>query len=84
MIKIRGDTVFYDRWRTDYQFRIKTDTLIRADTVLITETATITKTVTEKQPLSWWQKTLMWSGVIFIMLIIYATYKTIRKRLNPY
>jgi len=84
MVKIRGDTVFYDRWRTEYKFRIKTDTLIRADTVLIKDSSIITKTITEKRSLSWWQKTLIWYGVIFIVLFIYALYKTFKKHLNSF
>ena len=78
-----GDTVFYDRWRIEYKFKLKTDTLIKTDTVFIQKIATITKTVAEKKPLSWWQKTLMYGGVIFMLLVIYTIYKTIKKHLKP-
>ena len=41
--------------------------------------------VTETKPtLAWWQKTLIWCGAVFIALIIYALYKTIKQRLNTF
>jgi len=42
------------------------------------------ETFTQTKPsLRWWQKTLMWLGGIFIILVIRAVYITIIQRLNP-
>ena len=71
------DSTYIDRWHTEYQ---KGDTIYITDEVtkivtkIVRDTAykyiekpvTISKTETVevKKPLTWWQKTLMWIGVV--------------------
>ena len=74
------DSTFIDRWHTEYQ---KGDTIFVTDEVtkivtkIVRDTAykyvekpvTISKTETVevKKPLTWWQKGLMWIGVVGLM-----------------
>ena len=79
-VKEVHDSTFIDRWHTVYQ---KGDTVFDTKTITITKTVTktdtaykvverpITVTQTErvevKKPLAWWQKGLMWMGVIGLL-----------------
>lgn len=78
-VKVQHDSTFVDRWHTVYQkedtvymhdsiyvthWKIKTDTIYSSTEIPIP--ITTTETVEVKKPLSWWQKTLMWMGVIGI------------------
>lgn len=74
------DSIYIDRWHTEYQ---KGDTIFVTDEVtkivtkIVRDTAykyvekpvTISKTETVevKKPLRWWQKGLMWIGVVGLM-----------------
>ena len=76
-VKEVHDSTFIDRWHTIYQ---KGDTIFITNEVtkIVTKikndtvykyienpvTVTTTETVEVKKPLSWWQKTFMWAGVI--------------------
>ena len=81
IIQMRGDTVFHDRWRTEYKFKLLADTFISTDTVFVQKTSNTIQTVVEKKPLRWWQKTLMWFGGIFIVLFIYMVYVKLLKNI---
>jgi len=76
-VKEVHDSTFIDRWHTIYQkddtvymhdsiyvthWKIKTDTIYRSAEIPIP--ITNTETVEVEKPLSWWQKTFMWAGVI--------------------
>lgn len=76
-VKVQHDSTFVDRWHTVYQkgdtvfvteTEIKYRERVRIDTaykyIEKPVTVTVTETVEVKKPLSWWQKTFMWSGVI--------------------
>ena len=74
------DSTFVDRWHTVYQ---KGDTVYDTKTITITKTVTKTdtaykvverpvtvtqtETVEVEKPLRWWQKGLMWMGVIGLL-----------------
>jgi hypothetical protein len=74
------DSTYIDRWHTVYQkddtvymhdsiyvthWKIKTDTIYSSAEIPIP--ITNTETVEVEKPLSWWQKTFMWAGVIGIV-----------------
>jgi len=79
-VKEVHDSTFIDRWHTIYQkddtvymhdsiyvthWKIKTDTIYSSAEIPIP--ITNTETVEVEKPLSWWQKTFMWAGVIGIV-----------------
>ena len=77
------DSTFIDRWHTEYQ---KGDTIFitnevtKTVTKILTDTAykyiekpvivSKTETVEVKKPLSWWQKTFVWIGVLCLIGIV--------------
>ena len=79
-VKEVHDSTFIDRWHTVYQ---KGDTVFDTKTITITKTitktdtaykvverpvtVTQTETVEVEKPLRWWQKGLMWMGVIGLL-----------------
>lgn len=76
---VKGDTIVKERYNTIYRIKTAHDTILKAvDNVKIVEKpVTITKTVTkteikEVNVLKWWQKSLMWCGVICIVLTIFG------------
>jgi hypothetical protein len=89
-IHAKNDTVFIEKWRTEYQRIIHHDTVHRSDTVYQTKTDTLTetKTIEVKKPLNWWQKTLIGNGLITlligIIIGIYKIYKSKSKIKNCY
>ena len=77
------DSTFIDRWHTEYQkgdtifitnevtkivTKIKTDTAYKyiEKPVIVSKT----ETVEVKKPLSWWQKTFVWIGVLCLIGIV--------------
>ncbi len=79
-VKEVHDSTYIDRWHTIYQkddtvymhdsiyvthWKIKTDTIYSSTEIPIP--ITNTETVEVEKPLSWWQKTFMWAGVIGIV-----------------
>ena len=79
-VKEVHDSTYIDRWHTEYQ---KVDTIYITDEVtkIVTKikidtaykyvekpvTISKTETVEVKKPLTWWQKGLMWIGVVGLM-----------------
>ncbi len=61
---------------THFESHIEVDTIFR-------EVPYPVEKIVEK-PLSWFQKTLMYSGVVFLLLVFgYVAYRIIRKRITP-
>lgn len=90
-VKVQHDSTFVDRWHTVYQkddtvymhdsiyvthWKIKTDTIYSSTEIPIP--ITTTETVEVKKPLSWWQKTLMWMGVIGIAAAVVWVLRKLR------
>lgn len=72
---IKGDTCYIYREHTKYQYLIRKDTVIKTDTIPKIVTTTIEKEV-EVNHIYWWQKLLMWLGVVLtIMASLIITYK---------
>lgn len=79
VVKEKGDTVFVERWHTEYRERASAeekhrvkerhDTLRLVKTVTITRRLYFTKTK-EVNVLRWWQKALMWSGAVLWVVAI--------------
>lgn len=77
------DSTYVDRWHTLYQ---KGDTVFSTDSQIIikyiirTDTAykyiekpvevTVSQIKEVEKPLRWWQKNLMWCGIVFLIVII--------------
>ena len=71
------DTLLIERWHTAWRERVRVDTLLRSrvDTIIITKVDSVAYPVTVRQteiveverPLRWWEKTLMWIGVVALV-----------------
>ena len=72
---IKGDTCYIYKEHTKYQYLIRRDTVLKTDTVPKIVTTTIEKKV-EVNHIYWWQKLLMWLGVIAtVFSSVFITYK---------
>ena len=91
------DSIYIDRWHTEYQ---KGDTIYITDEVTKTVTKTKidtaykyvekpvtiskTETVEVKKPLRWWQKGLMWIGVVgLIGLMGLIGWRVLKRKFLP-
>lgn len=89
-VNVQHDSTYIDRWHTEYQRGdtvyitnevTKTVTKIQTDTAYryIERPIPVTRieSLEVKKPLSWWQKTFMWMGVLGLMgLICVLIWKT--------
>lgn len=66
---IKGDTVFRDRWHTLHVYHNSVDTVFRVRIVTEPQPYQVEKIV-EVNRLYWWQESLMWSGAIFLLLVV--------------
>ena len=66
-VESRNDTVRVDRWHTKYVERQVHDTIYQARTDSIPVPYEVTKYIEKK--LGWWQKTLMWCGILSLMAL---------------
>lgn len=65
----KTDTLtMYEKYRTRIQKKIEYQTKCQTDTVVRTEYKTITKTEYKDKPLKWWQKILIYIGVIALLI----------------
>lgn len=84
----RNDTVFLTKWRDQLKYIYRTDTLYntKADSIYAyiekPVPYEVEKIVKVEKPLKWWQKTLMWMGVVAIIAIGYLIYRLV-KRYKP-
>lgn len=69
-ITATGDTVFMERWHTKYIESIKHDTIYqsRVDSVRVPDPVEVIKEV--EKPLTWWQRTKMYAGMVLITLLL--------------
>lgn len=63
---VKGDTVYSENTVTKYVERTKTDTLYN----YIEKPVEVEKIVEVEKKLTWFQKTLMWMGVGFVLVVI--------------
>ena len=65
----KTDTLtMYEKYRTRIQKKIEYQTKYQTDTVVRTEYKTVTKTEYKDKPLKWWQKILIYIGVIALLI----------------
>lgn len=76
-VREKGDTIYkyVERWR--YRDRIIRDTLYRSKTDSVYIDIVTTHEVVK--PLTWWQKALMWTGVVAMLAIILIVAKKFLK-----
>ncbi len=80
-VEVKGDTVFVTNEVTKTKVVTKTDTAYRYVERPITVTRT--ETVEVEKRLHWWQKGLMWMGVIgLVCLVIWVGIRIYRKKLS--
>lgn len=84
-VAVKGDTIVKERYNTVYRIKTAHDTIVKAvDNVKIVErpvaiTKTTTKTeVKEVNVLKWWQKSLMWCGVLALAFGLGALAKKLK------
>ena len=84
-VAVKGDTIVKERYNTIYKIKTAHDTILKAvDNVKIEERpVTITKTTTkteikEVNVLKWWQKALMWCGVLALAFGLGALAKKLK------
>lgn len=74
MVSEKGDTIRIEKWHTKYIEKQVHDTLYQATHDTIPQPFPLIKMV--EKPLGWWQKTLIWIGIIALMgIIIFAVWK---------
>ena len=65
----KTDTLtMFEKYRTRIQKKIEYQTKYQTDTVVRTEYKTVTKTEYKDKPLKWWQKILIYIGVIALLI----------------
>lgn len=78
---IKGDTVFLYKYRDVFKYKYKTDTVVKVDSIQVPVRTTITKEV-EVNKIKGYQHFLMYSGFAFILCLLFAAYKLIKKFIN--
>lgn len=78
---INGDTVFLNKYHTIYKYvdRVKVDTVIKIDSI---QTPIYVETIKYENKIKSYQSFLMYSGVLFILLIAYIIYKFLKKNID--
>ena len=80
-VMLKGDTIFFDRWHTQYVYKLKTDTVSVIKEIPTEVTTTEIKEV--EKPLNWLEKTMIGLGVCMLITIaIWAVRWYIKKRTN--
>ena len=76
----KGDTVWYERWHTQYRDRLRIDTVYKSRVDTIANPYPLIKEV--EKPLTKTQKGLMWAGGLSLLaLFVFGVYKV--KRFLP-
>ena len=78
---IKGDTVFLYKYRDVFKCKYNTDTVVKVDSIQVPVRTTITKEV-EVNKIKGYQYFLMYSGLAFILCLLFAAYKLIKKFIN--
>jgi len=64
----KGDTIRIEKWHTKFVEREVHDTIYQAKSDTIPQPYQVTEYV--EKPLGWWQKCLIWIGIIALMVVI--------------
>ena len=73
---IKGDTVFRDRWRYKYKDKLIHDSIFIQDTIRVPYPVEVIVKVNE---LHWWQESLMWVGIVAIIILLVMLWYQIKK-----
>lgn len=68
MVSEKGDTIRIEKWHTKYIEKVSHDTTYVATHDTIPQPYPVTEYV--EKPLGWWQKGLIWIGIIALMVVI--------------
>ena len=76
----KGDTLYITKWHTKFKYINKVDTIVKTDS--IPKIVPVVKKV-EVNHIYWWQKSLMYIGVLVVIILLSITgfklYKLVRK-----
>jgi hypothetical protein len=78
-IESRQDTVFKTKFIEKYKLKVVTDTLVLNDTIQIPVTVTTTEIKEVEKPLKWYQKLLIYVGLVVLVVEGYKLYKKFKK-----
>jgi len=73
----KGDTIRIEKWHTKFVEREVHDTLYQAKSDTIPQPYQVTEYV--EKPLGWWQKVLIWIGIIALMVMIVIVVLKVKK-----
>jgi hypothetical protein len=73
----KGDTIRIEKWHTKFVEREVHDTLYQAKSDTIPQPYPVTEYV--EKPLGWWQKGLIWIGIIALMVMIVIVVLKLKK-----
>jgi hypothetical protein len=73
-VKVAGDTVWIERWHTKWQNHVEHDTVYKARTDSVPVPYPVKEYI--EKPLKGWQKTLMFLGVLSILMILIWIWRT--------
>ena len=79
LIKDRGDTVWVEKWHTKYVEKQVHDTTYIAKIDSIPAPYPVKEYV--EKPLKWWQKSLIWTGILALMVVILICARWVSKRI---
>lgn len=83
---VRNDTVFFTKYKDQVKYLYRTDTVYKAKVDTVSSYIEkpvpyeVEKIVKVEKPLKWWQKTLMWMGVVLVVAIAFIIWWAIRRR----
>jgi len=83
-IHMKGDTVFSEKWRTEYRWKTRFDTVYRSrevpyvvnDTISVIKEVPVEKVVYKQR---WWQNALSWIGGLCSLGLLISLIINIRK-----
>jgi hypothetical protein len=77
-VLVKGDTIYCDRWHTEYKYKFKTDTVREVKEVPVEVITTEIKKV--ERSLNWWQKAIMAFGQLAIVAVVVILVRWFIKR----
>ena len=78
-IEAKGDTIRIEKWHTKYVTKIDTVVKYKSVTDSIPVPYEVPKYI--DKPLKWWQKSLIWTGILALMVVILICARWVSKRI---
>lgn len=76
---INGDTVLITKYKNIYKYIQKNDTIIKNDSIQVPVKV---ETIKEVNVIKKWQQGLMFMGMLFLVAVVFAIYKLVRRVLG--